>query len=52
MSRLPNGSRLAVGYQARHDDNAFVRALGVKSDDRTFTDGYPIHDLGQRHEKL
>jgi hypothetical protein len=30
---------LALGYQARHDDNAFVRALGVKSDDRTFTTG-------------
>jgi hypothetical protein len=30
---------VAVGYHARHEDNAFIRALGVKPYDRSFTTG-------------
>jgi hypothetical protein len=30
---------VAVGYQARHEDNAFIRALHVKPYDRSFTTG-------------
>ena len=30
---------VVVGYHTRHEDNAFIRALHVKPDDRTFTTG-------------